>query len=213
MCYCCFLLFWLGLVVHSFSSGVGGANGRGDVVCECECDWMSEWVSESESECVRVRVRVSEWLSEVEYVLGFAGVYSPQVHELLLTVVQLVIKGFKRKPSLPTSFEGNWDLSFSVKSLSYHYTKWTCVAVYIDTLIFPSLSLSSWVCIHGVLCRFSVDHHPCVDQAWSKLKAAVTAIHLKQPVNSSLEELYKVVSFRLEMLTGSRLAKTYAAII
>jgi hypothetical protein len=30
---------------------------------------------------------------------------------------------------------------------------------------------------------------------WSKIKEAVTAIHLKQPVSCSLEELYRVCCF------------------
>lgn len=30
---------------------------------------------------------------------------------------------------------------------------------------------------------------------WAKIKEAVTAIHLKQPVNCSLEELYRVCDF------------------
>jgi len=33
------------------------------------------------------------------------------------------------------------------------------------------------------------------ESTWAKIKEAVTAIHLKQPVNCSLEELYRVCSF------------------
>ena len=36
---------------------------------------------------------------------------------------------------------------------------------------------------------------------WAKIKEAVTAIHLKQPVSCSLEELYRVCSFSGDSFT------------